>query len=155
MYDPKLLSTVSNKINTIEEIFMNEESKTKKKSNVGMTIVYGLLFGVILSLIFFPDNYAIGIGIGLSLGIVVGAIMDANQNKKLGNEWYKVHTFSKDKVRCNIKRALSFLPLTIGLQHDHDINIGDPKVKTLLSQALFRFAPGVIKIDFNNNNREP
>ena len=63
---------------------MTDENKTKKKSNVGMGIVFGFIFGAALG--FALDNFALWAGIGLSLGIVIGAIMDMNQNKKSSDE---------------------------------------------------------------------
>jgi uncharacterized membrane protein len=67
---------------------MANEGK-KKKSHVGMGIVYGLLFGVVLGLVIFPDNFALGIGIGMSLGIIVGSIMDMNKKTRaLNNRYY-------------------------------------------------------------------
>ena len=69
-----------------KEILMNAENEPKKKSNVGMGIVYGMILGVIIGLFLFPDNFAVGIGIGISLGIVGGAIMDGYHNKKSPDE---------------------------------------------------------------------
>ena len=63
---------------------MTDENKTKKKSNVGMGIVFGFIIGAALG--FALDNFALWAGIGLSLGIVIGAIMDMNQNKKSSDE---------------------------------------------------------------------
>ncbi len=59
---------------------MTDENKTKKKSHVGMGIVYGFIIGAALG--FALDNFALWAGIGMSLGIVVGAILDMNQDKK-------------------------------------------------------------------------
>jgi F0F1-type ATP synthase assembly protein I len=63
---------------------MTDENKTKKKSNVGMGIVFGFILGAALG--FALDNFALWAGIGMSLGIVIGAIMDMNQNKKSSDE---------------------------------------------------------------------
>jgi F0F1-type ATP synthase assembly protein I len=63
---------------------MTDENKTKKKSNVGMGIVFGFIIGAALG--FALDNFALWAGIGMSLGIVIGAIMDMNQNKKSSDE---------------------------------------------------------------------
>jgi F0F1-type ATP synthase assembly protein I len=63
---------------------MTDENKTKKKSNVGMGIVFGFIIGAALG--FALDNFALWAGIGLSIGIVIGAIMDMNQNKKSSDE---------------------------------------------------------------------
>jgi len=58
---------------------LQEENKTKKKSHVGMGIVYGFIIGAALG--FAVDNFALWAGIGMSLGIVIGAVLDMNQNK--------------------------------------------------------------------------
>ncbi len=58
---------------------MTDENKTKKKSHVGMGIVYGFIIGAALG--FAVDNFALWAGIGMSLGIVIGAVLDMNQNK--------------------------------------------------------------------------
>jgi len=63
---------------------MTDEKNTKKKSNVGMGIVFGFIFGAAIG--FALDNFALWAGIGMSLGIVIGAIMDMNQNKKQSEE---------------------------------------------------------------------
>lgn len=63
---------------------MTEENKSKKKSNVGMGIVFGFIFGAALG--FALDNFVLWAGVGMSLGIVIGAIMDMNQNKKPSEE---------------------------------------------------------------------
>jgi F0F1-type ATP synthase assembly protein I len=59
---------------------MTDENNSKKKSNVGMGIVFGFIIGAAIG--FALDNFALWAGIGMSLGIVVGAILDKNQNKK-------------------------------------------------------------------------
>jgi len=59
---------------------MTDEKNRKKKSNVGMGIVFGFIFGAALG--FALDNFALWAGIGMSLGIVIGAIMDMYQKKK-------------------------------------------------------------------------
>ena len=63
---------------------MTDENKTKKKSNVGMGIVFGFIFGAAIG--FALDDFALWSGIGLSLGIITGAIMDMKQNKKSSDE---------------------------------------------------------------------
>ena len=63
---------------------MTEDKNTKKKSNVGMGIVFGFIFGAALG--FALDNFALWAGVGMSLGIIIGAIMDMNQNKKPSEE---------------------------------------------------------------------
>ena len=63
---------------------MTDEKNRKKKSNVGMGIVFGFIFGAALG--FELDNFALWAGIGMSLGIVIGAIMDMYQKKKQPEE---------------------------------------------------------------------
>ena len=63
---------------------MTDEKNTKKKSNVGMGIVFGFIIGAAIG--FALDNFALWAGIGMSLGIVIGAIMDMNQKKKQSEE---------------------------------------------------------------------
>lgn len=55
-----------------------EDIQDKKKQDIGVWIVYGLMFGTLAGIVF--GDIAKGMIIGISLGIVVGAI--ANSRNK-------------------------------------------------------------------------
>jgi hypothetical protein len=63
---------------------MIDKNKKKGKSNIGMGIVFGFIFGAALG--FALDNFVLWTGIGLSLGVVIGAILDLYQNKEKREE---------------------------------------------------------------------
>lgn len=63
---------------------MADENRTKKKSIVGMGIVFGFIIGAAIG--FALDNFVLWVGIGMSLGIVISAVMDMNKKKKQSEE---------------------------------------------------------------------
>lgn len=65
---------------------MTENKGQKKKSNVGMGIIFGFGLGMVFGLIVFPDNFILGAIIGMSLGLLWGAIMDMLQNQKMKDQ---------------------------------------------------------------------
>ena len=67
----------------------NAENGNTKKRNTYYTslgLIIGLLFGIFIGQILFPDNFFMGIGIWMGLGLAIGTAIDAGKKKKEQND---------------------------------------------------------------------
>ncbi len=61
-----------------------EQSYTEKYRSLGMC--FGVPLGVVYSLLFFPDNMAIGVCLGMPMGMCLGMAIGAAKDNKLAQK---------------------------------------------------------------------
>jgi len=60
----------------------DENANKRGTYYTSLGLIIGLVFGLFIGQILFPDNFFMGIGIWMGLGLAIGAGVDASKKKK-------------------------------------------------------------------------